>query len=62
MRAIRTKGLGGPESKNHALLGFAVGVASRIRARLRRIAQGAFGLAGACFRSANLRGPSPAAD
>ena len=39
------QGLGGPFNEERTL-GFAVGVASRIRARLRRTAWGAFGLAG----------------
>jgi hypothetical protein len=61
LSALADKGLAALKEEPRTL-GFAVGVASRIRARLRRIAQGAFGLAGASFRSANLRGPSPAAD
>ena len=40
------KGLAALKSRTNATLGIAVGVASRNPRRLRRIAQGAFGLAG----------------
>jgi hypothetical protein len=45
LSALADKGLAALKEEPRTL-GFAVGVASRIRARLRRIAQGAFGLAG----------------